>query len=87
MQDRPKLRLRRRVTLPAEGSWRGRREEHVLVLAAPGLVTRLARQFRQAAVVIVKRGQGAALTISFPVFSPVNNMPSARGALASPSTM
>jgi hypothetical protein len=86
MQDRLKQRLRRCVTLPAEGScWRWR-EEHLLVLAAPGLVKRLARLFRQAAVVVVKRGQAAALTISFPVFSPLNNMPSASGALSNPST-
>ncbi len=85
-QDRLKQRLRRCVTLPAEGScWRWR-EEHLLVLAAPGLVKRLARLFRQAAVVVVKRGQAAALTISFPVFSPLNNMPSASGALSNPST-
>jgi hypothetical protein len=86
MQDRLRQRLRRYVTLPAEGSWRMWREEHFLVLAAPRVVRRLARQFRQAAVVIVKRGQAAALMINFPVFSPLNNMPSARGALSSPST-
>ena len=86
MQGRLKQRLRRCVTLPAQGSWRRWREDHFLVLAPLRLVVRLAREFRQAAVVIVKRGQAAALMISLPVFSPVNNMPSARGALSSPST-
>jgi hypothetical protein len=42
---------------------------------------------RQAAVVVVRRGQTAALIISFPVFSPLNNMPSARGAFSNASTM
>jgi hypothetical protein len=87
MQGRLKSRLRRWVTLPAVGSWRRWREEHFLVLAHPGMVKRLARQFRQLAVVTVKRGQAAALTISFPVFSPLNSMPNATGALSSPSTM
>jgi hypothetical protein len=77
MQSRLLDRLRRRTALPASGSWRRWREEHLLVLADPRLVVRLARQFRQAAVVVVRRGQPAALTISFPVFSPLNNIPKA----------
>jgi hypothetical protein len=87
MQIRLKARLRRRTTLPAAGEWRSWREEHLLVLAEPGLILRLARQFRQAAIVVVRRGQAAALMTSFPVFSPLNNIPRAAGAFSSPSTM
>jgi len=87
MQERLQARLRRCLTLPAEGVWRRWREEHVLAFAAPAFVLRLARQFRQTAVVVVKRGQAAALMTSFPVFSPVNSMPRARGAFSNPSTM
>lgn len=87
MQDRLRDRLRRCLTLPAGGSWRLWHEEHFLVFAAPEFVRRLARQFRQAAAVVVKRGQPATLMTSFPVFSPLNNIPSAFGAFSSPSTM
>jgi hypothetical protein len=87
MQARLRERLRRCVMLAAEGVWRSWREDHFVVLTAPAFVLRLARQFRQAAVVIVRRGQPAALTTSFPVFSPRKSMPSARGACSSPSRM
>ena len=87
MQDRLRDRLRGYRVQTAEGSWRRWREEHFLVLAAPNLILPLARRFRQAAVVVVKRGQPAALMTSFPVFSPVNNIPSARGAFSNPSTI
>jgi hypothetical protein len=85
MQTRLRQRLRRRIALQAEGAWRRWREDHFLVLADPRLVRRTARQFRQIAVVIVRRGQPAALMTSFPVFSPRNSMPKARGAFSSPS--
>lgn len=87
MQQLLKQRLRRYSTLPAEGSWRRWREEHLLLLAEPRLALRLARQFRQMAVVVVKRGQHAALMTSFPVFSPLNSIPNAVGAFCSPSTI
>ena len=87
MQDRLREFLRRQVTLPAHGSWRRWREDHVLVFADPRLVIRIARRFRQTAVVVVKAGQAAALTTSLPSFSPRNSMPNARGAFSSPSTI
>jgi hypothetical protein len=82
-----KQRLRRYSTVPAEGSWRRWHEQHVLLIADPRYAMTLARQFRQAAVVVVKRGQPAALMTSFPVFSPRNSMPNAVGAFSSPSTI
>jgi hypothetical protein len=87
MHEHLKHRLRRRPTLPADGSWRQWREEHLLALVDPRVALRLARLFRQAAVVIVRRGQPAALMTSFPVFSPRNSIPNARGPFSSPSTM
>jgi hypothetical protein len=87
MQKRLRQRLRRYSTVPAEGSWRRWQEQHVLLFADPRFALNLARQFRQAAIVVLKRGQPAALITSFPVFSPRNSMPSARGAFSSPSTM
>lgn len=56
-------RLRRRLVLPAEGSWRTWREDHVLVLAVPARAAGLARLFRQHAVVIVRVGQAPRLGI------------------------
>ena len=87
MQQRMKDRLRRCPALPAEGSWRLWREEHFLVLVDPRHARRLAQQFRQAAVVVVRRGQPAALITSFPVFSPLNSIPNASGAFSRPSTI
>jgi hypothetical protein len=87
MQQRLKQRLRRYSTVAAEGSWRRWREEHLLLFADPRVALKLARQFRQVAIVVVQRGQPAALITSFPVFSPRNSIPSAVGAFSSPSTM
>ncbi len=87
MQERLRGRLRRYVALPAEGSWRRWREEHVLVFADPRIVFRVARQFHQAAVVVLRCGHTAALMTSFPVFSPRNSIPNASGAFSSPSTI
>ena len=61
-QQRRLLRhLRRRALLPAEsgvGRWR---EEQVLVLAPVAQVMRVARLFRQHAVVVIRRGRKARL--------------------------
>ena len=46
-------RLRGMVVHPAQGVWRGWREEHVLVLGDVARVGRLARVFRQHAIVAV----------------------------------
>ena len=86
MQKRLKRRLRRYPTLPAEGFWRRWHEHHLLLLADQRFALKLARQFRQAAIVVVKRGQPATLMASFPVFSPRNSIPNAVGAFSSPST-
>lgn len=60
---RARLRLdqaaRRCRTLPATGSWRGWQEAHLLVLGDPRRAIRLARRFRQAAVVIIRLRQAA----------------------------
>ena len=45
----------------AEGTGRGWREEHLLVVADPRRVAVLGRCFRQAALVVVRRGQVARL--------------------------
>ena len=87
MQRRLTQRLRRYSTVPAEGAWRQWHEQHLLLFADPRIGLKLARTFRQAAIVVVKRGQPAALITSFPVFSPRNSIPSARGACSNPSTM
>jgi hypothetical protein len=87
MQKRLDQQLRRYSTIPAQGSWRRWHEEHVLLFAHSGFALKLARQFRQLAVVVVRRGQPAALMTSFPVFSPRNSIPNAVGACSSPSTM
>jgi len=87
MQQRLKQRLHRYSTVPASGSWRRWHEQHLLLFADTRLALNLARQFRQAAVVVVKRGQPAALMTSFPVFSPRNSIPNAVGAFSSPSTI
>jgi peptidoglycan/xylan/chitin deacetylase (PgdA/CDA1 family) len=56
-------RLRKVAVLPAAGASRGWREEHVLALAAPHRIARLARTFRQNAVVVVRLGAPATLTL------------------------
>lgn len=54
-------RLRGMTVLVAQGAWRGWHEAHLLVLDHPGRVRRLARLFRQHAVVQVRIGQRARL--------------------------
>jgi hypothetical protein len=54
-------RLRGVTVLVAQGAWRGWHEAHLLVLDPPGRVRRLARLFRQHAVVQVRIGQRARL--------------------------
>lgn len=56
-------RLRRMPILRAEGSWRGWKESHLLVLADPAVARPIARLFRQAAVVVVRAGRKARLVI------------------------
>ncbi len=63
MQSRLAQHLRRIPCLPAVGVGRCWREAHVLVLANPLLVCRLARRFRQRAVLIVRAGQPAELSM------------------------
>ena len=53
--------VRRLPVVPGEGAARGWREEHLLVVADPRRVAVLGRRFRQAAVVVVRRGQAARL--------------------------
>jgi hypothetical protein len=87
MQQRLKQRLQRYSTVPAEGAWRLWHEQHLLLFADPRIGLKLARTFRQAAIVVVKRGQSAALMTSFPVLSPRNSIPNACGAFSNPSTI
>lgn len=56
-------RLRRFVILPAAGGWRRWREDHVLVLGPVRLVVRIARMFRQAAIVRVGTGRTPGLIV------------------------
>jgi len=63
-------RLRRRIAIQADGGWRGWHEAHALVLAAPPMVIRLARSFRQNAVVAVRPGQKAVLRLLVSAVSP-----------------
>jgi hypothetical protein len=63
MQRRLKLRLRRRVVLDAEGSLHDWREEMLLVGGPAAPAIRLARQFRQRAVVTLRRGAPARLAL------------------------
>jgi hypothetical protein len=56
-------RLRRMAVLPAEGSWRGWQEAHLMVLAAPAYAGVVARLFRQRAVVVAQFGQPLRLRI------------------------
>jgi hypothetical protein len=63
LQRQLATRLRRFAVMPAEGSLRRWHEAHVLVLADPRPVLRLARQFHQRAVLVVRRGQPARLIL------------------------
>ena len=56
-------RLRGCASLPADGSFRSWREAHFLVLREIRWVLRLARVFRQRAVVVVRPGRAACLVI------------------------
>jgi hypothetical protein len=57
MRTRLQERLRRRITLPAYGSWRNWCEHHFFVLGPIGPSQNLARFARQNGIVIVRRGQ------------------------------
>lgn len=63
MQLRLSERLRRYRTLSASGSLRRWQEEHLLVVADPRPVTRLARLFHQRGQVVIRRGQPARLEL------------------------
>ena len=56
--------LRRRRYLPATGCWRDWSEAHCLVLGDPAAAIRLARRFRQNAIVIIGLRQAAYLLIT-----------------------
>jgi hypothetical protein len=64
MQARLLWVLRRRQVLPANGSWRRWSEAHLVVFGDVRPVCRLTGQFRQNAIVIVRRGQPAQLRLS-----------------------
>jgi len=53
MQHRLRERLRRQQTAPAESALRNWREDMLFVRADPRLVLRLARRFRQCAIVVL----------------------------------
>jgi hypothetical protein len=61
MQRRLTERLRRVVTLPADGAFRRWHEAHLLALSSPARMLPLARRFRQHAVVVVRVRQLARL--------------------------
>jgi hypothetical protein len=63
MQRRLRLRLRRFAVLDAEGSLHGWSEAMLLVGGPPPRAIRLARQFRQSAVVSLRRGAVARLIL------------------------
>jgi hypothetical protein len=63
MQRRLAERLRRFVVLPADGRLGPWHEAHLLVGADARRMVRLARVFRQRAVVVLRRGQGARLVV------------------------
>lgn len=67
MQARLRARLRRFGSVPADGRLGRWREEHVLVNAHTRKILRIARIFRQNAVVIVQRGRPATLLLLYPV--------------------
>ena len=64
MQTRLVQVLRRRPILPAQGSWRGWYEAHVLVLGDARWVRRQIRLFRQNGIVIVRSGQPPRLFVA-----------------------
>jgi hypothetical protein len=61
MQARLRRAVRRRLFLPASGHWRGWCEAHLLVFADPRPVQKLARIYRQNAIVILRFRQPAQL--------------------------
>ena len=63
MQARLRARLGQRVCLPAVGALGRWHEDHLLVLAELPPLLRLARRFRQNAVVAVRRGARARLVL------------------------
>jgi hypothetical protein len=63
MQRRLRQRLRRFAVVEAQGALRRWCEAMLLVSAEPRPVIRLARQFRQHGVVVLRRGQAARLVL------------------------
>ena len=63
MQARLRQLLHRRLCLPAVGALGRWHEDHLLVLAELPPLLRLARQFRQHAVVAIRRGGPARLVL------------------------
>jgi hypothetical protein len=70
MQARLLKEVRRRRVLPATGSLRHWTEAHLLVFGDVGPTQRLARRYRQRAVVIVRLRQPARLVITLPPARP-----------------
>lgn len=66
MNHRLEQRLRRYSFVPATGRWRRWSEDHLLVIAPLRCIRRIARLFRQRAVVILTQGQPARLIILHP---------------------
>jgi hypothetical protein len=64
MQARLRQALRRRPVLSARGSWRGWTESHLLVVDDVRPMVRLARRFRQCAVVVIRPRQAAQLVFT-----------------------
>jgi hypothetical protein len=62
-QKRLAERLHRHASLPAQGNLRDWREEHLLVAAAPSLLARIAWLEGQNAIVLVRLGQPARLSM------------------------
>jgi hypothetical protein len=58
-----KVALRRHPVLPAEGSWRRWSEAHWLAFGDPRRFRRLARQYRQTAIVVVRHRHPVRLVI------------------------
>ena len=63
MQHCLRVRLRRFRIVQASGTLGRWREDHVLVHADPRRMIRVARVFRQRAVLVVRRGQAAELVV------------------------
>ncbi len=63
MQQHLRERLRRHPVLEAQGGLGRWQEAHLLVIADPHPLVRLARLFRQSALVQVSRGQPARLVL------------------------